>query len=373
MENQPVNIFLINSDNSESGTLQTLPENHNLQIISDSDTLKLTGVLSGNEKVLLISESSIEKVLGCLPNDTNKRKAIEVLKDKYCFRELVKDAHYQIKKVALDELTNLNIDRKSVVKPLKGCFGTAVKIVDSNTDMRDVYETIIAELARNGSMFGDAVLSTKDFIVEDFIDGEEYAVDMFYNSEGAACIVNIYHHPLPKHEEYLHMIYYSSRGVHEAVYQKAKTFFNQLNKQLQVTDFAMHSEFKMCGDALVPIEINCMRYGGMGLGNLVYHSFNVDPYYYFLEGIEPDWQNIFKDIPYDYRFVYFIAYNAAGKDKLTHYPVVEKLRGKFTNIKLERLFDYQKQLAFGVYCLQENEENLNELLNIDFDDYFLPA
>lgn len=367
-----MNIILINSDKSESGTLQTLPENHNLQIIADSETSKLKGILSANEKVLLVSESSIEKILECLPDDSNKKKAIENFKDKYQFRELVKDADYQIRKIDIRDLANLKVTKKSVVKPLKGCFGTAVKIVDSATDMTKVQESITEELEKNGNVFGSAVLSVNDFIIEDFIDGEEYAVDMFYNSSGVACIVNIYHHPLPKHEEYLHMIYYSSRNVFEAVYEKAKAFFNDLNRQIQVTDFAMHCEFKMSVDVLIPIEINCMRFGGMGLGNLVYHSFNIDPYEYFLKDTEPDWQAVFKDIPYDLHFVYFIAYNTAGKNKLTHYPDIDSLRNKFTDIKLECLFDYKKQLAFGVYCLQETEENLNELLKIDFDEYFLP-
>ena len=61
-----------------------------------------------------------------------------------------------------------------------------------------------------------------------------------------------------------------------------------------------------------------------------------------------------------------------SKDKNTNFPNIQKLKNEFTNIKLEQLFDYQKQLAFGVFCLQENEENLNRLLQIDFNDYFEP-
>lgn len=179
-------------------------------------------------------------------------------------------------------------------------------------------------------------------------------------------------HPIPENEQYLHMIYYSSKETFNNIYPLAKSFFENLNNQFNVTDFPMHCEFKLVRNKLVPIEINPMRFGGMGLGNLAYHSFNINPYQYFLEDKEPDWKQVFQNIDEDLHFVYFIAYNSFSKDKRNHYPNVEKLRSNFSIIKLEQLFDYQKQLAFGVFCLEETKENLNHLLKIDFDNYFEP-
>ena len=39
----------------------------------------------------------------------------------------------------------------------------------------------------------------------------------------------------------------------------------------------IHGEFKLDKGKLLPIEMNCMRYGGMGLGNLAYHALGVNP------------------------------------------------------------------------------------------------
>ncbi len=67
-------------------------------------------------------------------------------------------------------------------------------------------------------------MSQSQFILEDFIDGEEYAVDMFFDSKGNPHIINIYYHPIPKYSEYLHMLYYTNKEVFEKVYDKAMGF-----------------------------------------------------------------------------------------------------------------------------------------------------
>ncbi|WP_165784694.1 ATP-grasp domain-containing protein [Solitalea longa] len=364
-------VYLIKSNRSEAGTIETLADFSKLEIIVGHDNT-IPALLSNNEKACIISESSIETIIKSLPESDRKRIALELFKDKYRFRELVKDDNFEVHRTCFQNLQHLNIHKKSVIKPLKGCFGTAVKIVDENTDLLQVKEEIAQELKKNAVLFSDNVLSTDEFIVEDFIEGEEYAVDMFYNSKGEPCIVNIYHHPIPKHKEYLHMIYYSSKPTFEAIYPLAVDFFKRLNEKIGVTNFPMHCEFKLANNNLVPIEINPMRFGGMGLGNLVYHSFGINPYEYFLNDIEPDWKTINDKISDESRFIYLIAYNAFRKDKLTHKPMVGELRKLFTEVKLEKLFDYQQQLAFGVFCLHENEQTLGNLLEINFDDYFEP-
>ena len=103
------------------------------------------------------------------------------------------------------------------------------------------------------------------------------------------------------------MIYYTNKSIFETIYDEAILFFNKLNDKLQVKNIALHSEFKRA-DKLVPIEINSMRFGGMGLGNMVYHSMKVNPYEHFINEQGPDWDKIW-DSHSNSNFVYFIAYN----------------------------------------------------------------
>ena len=164
------------------------------------------------------------------------------------------------------------------------------------------------------------------------------------------------------------MIYMTNKEVFTKVYDKAKAFFSELNKKLRLTNIALHSEFKL-SDELIPIEINAMRFGGMGLGNMIYHSLGVNAYEHFILEKTPDWDQIWKDHS-ESNFVYFIAYNGSKIDKNEKSPDFDKLERRFTRILNKTKFDYKTQLAFAVYTLEESKENIGNLLTIDFNDYF---
>ncbi len=212
------------------------------------------------------------------------------------------------------------------------------------------------------------VLSHSKFILEDYIDGEEYAVDMFFDSKGNPHIVNIYYHPIPKYSEYLHMLYYTNKNIFKKVYDRAMLFFIEINKKLQLKNIMLHSEFKLFKE-LIPIEINPMRYGGMGLGNMIYHSLNINPYKLFLEEQSPDWEKIWQQYSNE-NFVFLIAYNGTHIDLNKQKPNFIKIESQFSTILNKTAFNYQKQLAFGTYTLKESSKNIEKLLQIDFNDYF---
>ena len=362
-------VYLITS-NAEAGTLESLPATAPLEIIDNFELVKTNLRFSKHDKVCIGSEAAIENVIARI-DDLARVKAIELLKHKYAFRQILADIYpsFQYQFIQSHQIQDLQITQKSVIKPVKGVFGTAVRIIDRDTDLTELGSQLQTELTKNTDLFSPSVLSTTDFIVERYIEGEEYAVDMFYNSVGSACIVNIYHHPLPQNLAYLHVIYYSSQAVFDRIYAKARQFFTELNRILNVTNLPIHGEFKFDGECLMPIELNSLRFGGMGLGNLTFHGLGIDPYACFAEDIEPDWQQIWQDKQTDI-FAFFIAYNGANIDTRKYQPDREKLKQQFTEILLERDFDYQHQLAFGIYILKETQQNLAKLLKIEFDDFF---
>ena len=361
-------VYLITS-NAEAGTIETLPPTNGIEIISNDQLITTDLCFDATQKVCITSETSIETIASRI--DTNRANAIQKLKDKFAFREILSKIYpnYEYRLIKAIDIQYLSVSEKMIIKPIKGCFGTAVRIIEPNTDFKKLSLDLSNELLKNGKVFSESVLSKDDFIVEQYIEGEEYAVDMFYNAAGEPCIVNIYHHPMPNNKAYLHMIYISSKEVFDEIYDKAKTFFIELNKILGVTNFVIHSEFKLNTHHLVPIEMNPMRFGGMGLGNLVYHSLGINPYMYYLTDTEPVWQNIWEGNESNI-FTFFIAYNSENKSVLEFNPNREKLKRQFTQILLEHIFDYQKQLAFAIYCLRETDENITKLLKIEFDDYF---
>ena len=112
-----------------------------------------------------------------------------------------------------------------------------------------------------------------------------------------------------------------------------------------------------------------MRYGGMGLGNMIYHSLNINPYTHFLEEKSPDWERIWQSYPNE-NFVFLLAYNGTQIDLNKQKPNFIKIESHFSIILNKTTFNYQKQLTFAIYTLQESLENIEKLLQIDFNDYF---
>jgi ATP-grasp domain len=364
-------VYLITS-NAESGTLESLPVTEHLQVISNEDLLQTNLRFYKDDKVCIASEVSMETIVSRL-DDSTRRNTIETLKDKYSFRKTLASIYpnYRYQFIKANDIQSLKLDRKSVIKPVKGVFGTAVRTIDRHTDLTNLAVELKTELSKNENIFSDGVLSKEDFLVEEYIEGEEYAVDMFYDATGNPCIINICHHPIPENKAYLHIVYYFSKEVFDRIYTKAKYFFVELNQILKVTNLPMHCEFKLDNDELMPIEINPLRFGGMGFGNAIYHALSINPYTCLFNNIEPDWQTIWQNCPEDI-FCFFIAYNGVNINVNESKPNRERLKQQFTEVLLECSFDYQTQLTFGIYFLKETKENINNLLKIDFDDFFDP-
>ena len=97
------------------------------------------------------------------------------------------------------------------------------------------------------------------------------------------------------------------------------------------------------------------------------------PYQHFIDNQAPNWNEIWSKQNTEDIFAFFVAYNGQRIDKQRYQPNVAKLKAQFTTVLLEQLFDYQKQLAFGVFYIRETQSNLDRLLAIEFDDYFKPT
>ncbi|HBS88832.1 MAG: hypothetical protein A2W91_03835 [Bacteroidetes bacterium GWF2_38_335] len=361
-------LYIITST-AEAGTFETLPVTPEMELISHEELGKSDIIFNENQKVCITSEFSLATVLDHL--DPARKRAVTLLKDKFRFREILSEIYpeYQYRLIKIEDVGSLRVDKKSVIKPVRGCFGTAVRVVDKNTDFGLLSSELKAELEKNSKVYQNSVLSNDSFIIEDFIEGEEYAVDMFYGSSGEPRIVNILHHPVPKNKAYIHMAYNSSKKAFDEVYDIAKTFLQKINNILKVRNFVMHVEIKVYNGEVYPIEINCMRFGGMGLCNLIYFSHGINSFTCFNNDSEPDLEKMWKNKEQDV-YTYFIAYNGVNSPVDQYAPNRDKLKKMFTEVLHEEPFDHRKQLCFGVYFLRETEENISNIMNIEFDDFF---
>lgn len=328
-------------------------------------------------RLYLPSESAMQVVFERM-DDKERLDLFTKIKDKYECRKLLQPIfpEFYFEKIKLEDLPKLDFKgrEKLVVKPEKGFFGTGVKTVHQGDDLAKITEEIGEELKKNVEFFADSVLSQHDLLVEECIEGEEYAVDMFYDIQGMPVILNIYSHPIPQ-TPYFHVLYYTNKRIFDAYYEMLLKLFERLNLQLKATSLPIHAEFLLTKDnQMVPVELNPLRYGGFGLADLTYYAFSLNPFAAFFDDARPNWNHIWEARErVGNSFGWVLAYNGTGIDVTTYVPNHEKLKQIFPNLLGYHELDYRKNPAFGIaYIKEANEQKLLKLLELEFKDFFVP-
>lgn len=369
--------WIVTADDMQSGVLGMGSSDPSLRVLSTQALSDDSGIRFGHgDKVCVTSELALDSVLARM-DDADRRAVVARLKDKLACRDVLRPLYpdFYAEAIALGELTSRVLDptRRYVVKPVKGYFGTGARVIEPGMDLAAVAEDIAEEMERAAALLSDAVVSRDAFMIEEYLDGEEYAVDMFYTAAGVPVITNIYHHPLPARREYLHMVYYTSAAVFDELYAPVMDFFTRLNRILGARSLPIHAEFKYHQGRLVPIELNPLRFGGEGLGELVYHAFGIDPYRAFARDDSPDWPALWRDRG-DRVYAYVLGYNGVGVDLARQVPDTAGFQRLFGRILSDAILDYRAQPAFAVvYTEEASVGRVGELLQVEFAEYFVRA
>lgn len=124
-----------------------------------------------------ISENGLDWVAQHFPEHALTWQ-INVLKNKIMFRDLLKGLFpdFYFRALSIDDIQQLSASDLSfplVVKPSVGFFSIGVHIVHQEEDWQQVQAALQPEKLR--SIFPESVLNIRDFIIEEYIVGEEYA------------------------------------------------------------------------------------------------------------------------------------------------------------------------------------------------------
>ncbi len=347
-----------------------------VNVLTENEFKNSNLIIKAGDKIYVPTESALEIILE-KSEDTIFTNAVNMLKDKHKFRYLMRNLYpdFFFTKTTIDELKNIKLDRdkKYIVKPTKGFFGTAVKELNRDTNIFEMIKEIRYELEENSRYFSDSILSKNELIIEQFVEGEEYAVDMYFNKHGAPEIMNIYHHPLPDKNEYFHVLYYTNKEIFAKFYDRLKAIFIEMNQHLNITNFPIHAEFKLENDILIPIEMNPLRYGGFGLSDLTYHAFGFNPFNAFFSNYKPNWEKIW-NIKNENHFGWVLGYNGTDIDVETHTPNDEAYLHYLGDTLHYVEIDHKENPVFSIAYVKDNcSASLQRLLKTEFNDFFVPV
>ena len=339
------------------------------EIISEARAIELFKK-SENPLIYTTSENAIGWISKHL-SFSNIPDKIELFKDKSKFRELTKPLFpdFFFKKVHIENLKKIQFDQLPlpfIIKPSVGFFSMGVYKVSNLKEWLKTIDLIHAEIDQIKDLYPAQVLDTSSFIIEQCINGDEFAVDAYYNSIGEPVILSILKHTFSSDTDVSDRVYTSSKEIIENNLEEFTEFAEKIGTLAGVKNFPVHIELRRDSDGtLLPIEVNPMRFGGWcTTADLSFLAYGFNPYLYYYLQKKPDWQKVLKGKEGKI-FSLIVLDNSTGidADKIKSFNY-EKLLSKFENPIELRKIDYKQYPVFGFLFTKTREDNFIELKNI---------
>lgn len=270
-------------------------QGHKLNLLNDSDF-----EAAYHKKGLLysMSENALQWVYSHL-EDTTLAEKIKLLKDKATFREICSSIYpdFFYKRIGIDKLFQLNASELNfplVIKPAVGFLSAGVYVVRSTQEWDNAIADIKQNFEHTSSQFPDFVIGHDQFLLEQYIKGDEFAVDAYFDASGAPVILNIFHHRFVSDIDVSDRLYCTSKAIFDKYLVEFTEFLNRINALVDLRNFPMHIEFRYDGSRAVPIEINPLRFAGFCLNELQSHISGIHPVKAYFNGLHPNYTEMWK-------------------------------------------------------------------------------
>jgi hypothetical protein len=310
---------------------------------------------------------------------TSLPEKIALFKNKVRFRDLISPQYpeFYYREVQLNELQSVDptaLPYPVVIKPAVGFFSVGVHKVHTAGDWQRTVAVIAAELEQVRGLYPEQVMNGSSFIIEECFPGEEFAIDAYYNSQGRAVILNIHKHLFSSDDDVSDRVYLSSKDIILDHLEGFTQFLDQIGALAEIRSFPVHVELRKQSDgALVPVEVNPMRFGGWcSTGDAAWLAYGLNPYTAYLQDEIPDWDSILKGKDgLEYGLV--ILDNSTGIDgndiESFDYEAVER---SFERVLELRKIDYKVYPVFGFVFVETrvgDRRELDRILRSDLKEY----
>lgn len=308
-------------------------------------------------------------------------KKIEQFKNKARFRELTRSLSpdFFFKEVGIDELKLIKIDQipmPFIIKPNVGFFSMGVHKVSNGEEWLQAIDAINAQIDHMDSLYPDEVLNTGSFIIEQCIEGDEFAVDAYFNATGEPIILNILHHTFSSESDVSDRVYTTSKEIIERNLDEFTAFVGKIGLLTDTISFPVHIELRRGKDGtLLPIEVNPMRFGGWcSTPDLAFAAYGMNPYLYYYTQQKPNWTELLNGKE-GKLFSVVVLDNSTGKSaaEIAAFDF-EKLVACFEKPLELRKIDYKKYPVFAFLFTETRQDNFDELkyiLNSDLNEFVI--
>jgi len=303
---------------------------------------------------------------------------IDMFKNKGKFRDLLSgmypDFYYrEVKFSHIEKLKSSELQFPFIIKPSVGFFSLGVYYIENAEHWREMRPKIIEETEKVRDYYPDDVLDSDGFIIEQLIEGDEYAVDGYYNSAGEHVIMNILKHSFAGKDDVSDRVYTTSIETIKEVKPEIDKFLTSLGRLAVVKNFPFHLEIRIDKNGkMIPIEMNPMRFAGWCCTDISNYAYRLNTYECFMNSCEPDWELIEEECDGAVYAMVVLEKGAHIKDEGLKGFDYDKLMSKFDCVLEMRRTDYEKYGVFGFMFLRtdgEDSEELQYILNSDLTEF----
>ncbi len=330
--------------------------------------------LAGGSRIYTVSENSLDWVINNA-TDSQLLRGIDVMKNKFAMRKAIHSLYpdYYFTELGIDELAGFDVSKAPmpfVLKPSVGFFSVGVYVITSKED----WENALADITKNHTewqkRYPNKVVGASRFILEEYINGDEYALDAYYDQDGEPVIVNIMKHDFSGTADVSDRLYYTSGPIIKESLEKFTSFLVALNRELRLSNFAAHIEVRLSGDKIIPIECNPIRFAGLCCTDLAWFAYGIRTYEYFLTNKKPDWTKILVDAGESIHSLVILDKPSGITASATF--DYDTFAQQFDQVYSQRRYDGEELPIFGFLFTRtekKNEHTLQDIVRSDLRQY----
>lgn len=323
------------------------------------------------------SENAVDWVLNNLP-ESNLSSYIRLFKDKTAFRQLLKKIYpnFYFESVKFSDLKNFNtsnIKFPVVIKPAVGFLSFGVHPVANESDWKQAVDLTEKEMQKAKSLYPNSVVDSSMFLIEQKIEGTEYAIDAYYDRNGEPVILNIFRHPFLNEKDVRDRIYIMSAEIMISHMAKFHILLREIGELENIRNFPFHIELRVTDSGeIIPIEINPMRFAGWCTTDVAKYAWGINVYEYFFKQKSPDWTTLLSKA--DSTMYYF-----SMAEVPPNIPVQElksfkynRFLANYSNIlELRRINPRENPLFAIIFGSTKEQDEIQRILSLNTANYLI--
>ncbi|WP_438298087.1 ATP-grasp domain-containing protein [Sporosarcina sp. FA15] len=350
-----------------------IPEEEKLALLEEA--LFFEQLEKSSAPLLFNSENGLAMLMNYLP-ESKFAEWTSLFKNKAEFRRRMTKIYpsFYFREVSIQDLYEIPLESipfPIIIKPVIGYSSVGVYRIDCIEDWHHTVEKLKVDINDSASAYPNDVIDSQTVILEELIQGDEYAIDAYFTKEGKPVILNLFKRMFANDKDMSDRIYYTSKSVLSETLAPISDFLEKLGDIDALASFPLHFEVRITKEGQVaPIEVNPFRFAGIGTTELGVHAYGVDVYDYYFNQLKPNWEEKIEAMDNAIYSFLCAEFDPSISLELIRTVDHESFKQQFNEILDYRYMNYKEYPIFSVVFFKHHTFDENKrLLTLDLSNF----